>query len=216
MPQSPKGKFAKPSATGRKPSPSTPHTSPARRESFGPTDVFESPVQWSGTPHFERDAAEIARMIDHGAIICRRKVSPRYIEIMLGDPTLGMWVVRDAKARAFGFALTRQYTHTGRGGREENSYLELELICTHKRKGGEGAQLFHNILAYSRDTQQELRLTAVNQRVAFLYADEARKTGHAILVADGKLPAPARMSRKRLTHAIKAQERLIPMRFVPP
>ena len=90
--------------------------------------------------------------------------------------------------------------------------MELKLICTHKRKG-EGAKLFRDILNHTREINTELRLEAVNPRVAKVYAREANELGHIIYIDDRDM---THLSKKRLHDAIDQISSMIPMRFTPP
>lgn len=160
-------------------------------------------MEWSKHPSFERDAEVVTRILSKGAVMCRDEISDHYIRSAMQDSNVAVWLVRDANERIFGFALTKQRT----------DHLELKLICTHKRKG-EGGKLFRDILNHTRETNEELRLHAVNSKVAKLYASEANKLGHSIYLNDEKEMRP--LSKKRIEEAIDRIGRMIPMRFTPP
>jgi hypothetical protein len=133
--------------------------------------------------------------------MCREEITPFYIRAALRDPDVAVWLVRDAGGRIFGFALTHQHP----------AYIELKLICTHRRKG-EGGKLFHDILMYSRAQNQEIRLDAVNPKVALLYARAARDARHHVYIGE----ADRQLTHGALEEAIKRMDRLIPMRIAPP
>ena len=166
-----------------------------------------SPVAWSKHPSFARDADVVSRLLSKGTIMCREEITPFYIRSALRDDEVAVWLVRDANERIFGFALTKQHP----------THVELKLICTHRRNG-EGTKLFDEILAHTRSTQQELRLEAVNAKVALLYANAARRAGHAVLLDDGSHHAHhnAPLAYETLKQTIRALELMIPMRFRPP
>ena len=140
-----------------------------RRQSFSADDVFFSPVEWSKSPRHDRDVDEIRRVLDKGDFMCRHSIDPAYIQHVVSNPDAALWMVRDAKQRIFGFAVTKQNA----------SHLYLELICTHRRTNkssgakGDGMRLFGDILEYVRQAGTELRLSAVNGKVAVAYAREA-------------------------------------------
>ena len=187
-------------------SPTTPRT-PPRRESFGPTDVFVSPVAESEHPTYEHDPQIVARILKYGDTMCRYGIKPAYIKAQIEDPTVALWFVRDAASRIFGFAFTKQ---------RRNRTIDLKLICTHRRKG-EGAALFRNILAYSRDPPQQIELEAVNTKVALIYAVEARRAGHAVVFEDH--PGAVGWEPENLgplKEALRGHRGMLPMRIIPP
>ena len=184
----------------QKPSPVAPVRSPtlasppSRRDSFSATDVFMSPIEWSKAPGHGRDAADVARILAKGAVMCRGDISARYIQRALADPGVAIWVIRDSHTRIFGFALTKEHA----------THVELVLICTHKRKG-EGMQLFTDILEYSSVHGTEVRLEAVTGDVANKYAVAARARGFGVF-AHGRA----------LVTAVDPHDAMIPMTLRPP
>ena len=192
---------ARPSRSPRTPPSSQGRRRPSpRRVSFGPTDVFMSPVEWSKQPSFDRDADVVSRILSHGTTMCREEITPFYIQSAVRDPNMAVWLVRDANERVFGFALTKQHS----------SYIELKLICTHRRKG-EGTKMFDEILEYSRVMKQDIQLEAVNSKVALLYARAAHKAGHQVYLGD----AQQTLSHDALQDEIVRMDRMIPMRISP-
>ena len=181
--------------------PNTPPPALKRHESFGPEDVFESPVEWSKQPSQQRDFEALSRILLHGETMCRHSIGPYYIQAVVQDPSVSLWLVRDAKNRIFGFAITKQ----------EAKFLDLKLICAYQRNK-EGRKLFSSILTYCEDTTQELRLDAVNSKVALMYAEEAQKQGHKMFLGSAK----QEVNMKRLTNYVKTMGGMIPMRFLPP
>lgn len=175
-------------------------SSPVRRASFGPTDVFLSPVEWSKHPSFDKDAAVVSRILTRGSTMCRDEITPSYIRTALTDPHVAVWLVRDTKERIFGFALTKQHP----------THIDLKLICTHRRKG-EGIQLFGDILSYSRAQNQSIHLEAVNAKVAALYANAARAAGHRVYLGE----AHQQLAQGAFQDAIQRMGRMIPMRIAP-
>lgn len=182
-----------PSPRSRSLSPRT----PSPRRSFGPTDVFASPVEWSQHPSYDEDAVQ--RILAHGTTMCREEVTPFYIRAALKKNPF-VWTVRDANRRIFGFALTKHHA----------SYIDLLLICTHRRNG-EGMRLFREILAFARQQAQEVRLEAVNAKVGQLYVNAALDEGHLVQVED----LPATNSPRLLADALRAWEQSISMRIWP-
>ena len=178
-------------------------TSPGKqkRVSFGPGDVFLSPVQWSEQPSFERDTTDVGRILTKGTTMCRDEISPRYIASMMEDESTAVWLLRDASTRVFGFALTKQHP----------SFLELSLICSHKRRG-EGRKLFRTILEYAHAKDDQLHLEAVNSSVALLYADVARELDVPVFLGD----ATRELSRSSLEEALRRLDRNISMRVGSP
>ena len=160
-----------------------------------------SPVAWSKHPTFDKDAEVVSRLLTKGTLMCREKITSFYIRSTLQDDNVAVWLVRDARKRVFGFALTKQHP----------THLELKLICTHPRNG-EGTRLFENILAFTRSTNQELRLEAVNSKVALLYANAARKANHHVFLNGTENPPSTHDTLKK---TIRDLETMISMQFLP-
>ena len=152
-------------------------TPPGSAESFASDDEFLSPVVLSTSPSFERDRRTVLRILASGQVMCRNRIKAEYIESVLDEEGVAIWLVRDANNRVFGFALTI----------DTEEHVSLEIICTHPRKG-EGTSLFRNVLVYSQETNRPLVLQAINAKVAILYARAAEASGRrAGLVMDSNL-----------------------------
>ena len=163
--------------------------------------MFVSPIEWSKTPSFDADADVVARILSRGTTMCREEITPFYIRSIMRDPNIAVWLVRDSVERIFGFAITKQHP----------TYIELKLICTHRRKGGEGIKMFEQILAYARGKAQAIHLEAVNAKVALLYADAATRSGHGVYLGDARQA----LAKRELKDAIVRMDRMIPMRITP-
>ena len=181
-------------ARSRSPSPKQ------RRQSFSDTDVFQSPIQWSHSPQYDRDVDEVARVIAKGSIMCRDKINAAYIRELMNDSASAVWFIRDAKARIFGFAFTKQ---------KPASVLEVQLLCVHKRRG-EGMKLFADILRHAIATRQEIHLEAINRTVASLYAAAAYDLKVAVHVGTSASPANE-VPRRRIEAVLEMQPEKIPM-----
>lgn len=155
-------------------------TPPGSGDPYGPEDEFFSPIVVPDRPSFERDRRAVLRLLASGQVICRNRIARSYIESVLDDDDVAIWLVRDARRRIFGFALTV----------EREDLVVLELICSHPRKG-EGASLFRNVLAYSQQQQKPLVLQAVNAKVALLYGTIATDVGRPVhLATEDDAPGP--------------------------
>ena len=173
-----------------------------RSQSRASSDVFPSPVEWSKQPSYERDAKDVSRLFTDGSDICREHISSEYIEEALNDPNVALWLVRDASRVIFGFAFTRDHT----------THIELKLICMKRRKG-EGMKLFEDILKYSQTVRRAIHLQAIDKKLAFMYAEAARKMNHGVFLGDSQ-----QVLRKTAfkTAVSNLGAGLIPMRIVPP
>jgi hypothetical protein len=179
---------------------------PRQRSSFDSQDVFFSPVEWTKAPLSEEDVQVIMRIQNKGGIMCRSKINDKYIRKALNDPQIGVWVVRDANERIFGFALTREWS----------SHIFLKLICTHRRKG-EGSKLFESILDYAREKKKELRLEAVNAEVALVYSKTAIINKWTVQVDSGEKFRPSTPplleSFKKMLKRVEHEEGNVPITF---
>lgn len=110
-------------------------------------------------------------------------------------------MVRDADEKVLGFALTRP---------ADASTLEVVLLCSAKRKGGEGMRLFENVLRFCKDKGMDVVLDAINSEVARLYASAGRRVGFNVQPAGGTVL----LDEWEVDSYLRAAPRGVKMRFL--
>ena len=142
--------------------------------------------------NLSQDADRICRVGDVSDL------NPIYISMGFRDPNVSLWFVRDARSRIFGFAQTTI----------QDDVLNVRLICSKRRKGGEGKQLFANILSYAKSNRLQVTLEAINKKVAGIYVDVA--------LAAGFVARPDVSMQMEVRAFIELQGESIPLRFALP
>ena len=93
-----------------------------------------------------------------------------YLGVMLRDPHVELWTIRDSRDAVFGFALTSMDTA-----------LHLHLICTLRRRG-EGSLLFGNILKFAAGANVPVHLEAITRNVARKYWNVGTTQGFRVSI----------------------------------